>query len=331
MCFACAIIYSGILGDIFTQLLNGVLSPSLNNRGTNIIVATLTVLLPLSLLKDLSSLAFTSILGFCSIVYTVAFMMFRYLDGSYSVARGGKFVTGEAAAAMAAMPDFANLSLWKVDFTSLVLASNLGLAFIAHYNGPVFYRELENNTMPRFKRMVSTSFTILALLYMCTMLGGVYTFGEACAGNILLNYHPSDVLSILAKVATALSILFGYPLVMCGLKEGFVGAAESCGFNKVGTDAYHFPVVASFITVITTIAILVEDISLVVGITGAAMGSLIVYIIPAIIYVSAVKKTHGVKSVEYSKSKKVLALVPFGASIGILGVTMTIVEALKKS
>ena len=74
----------------------------------------------------MSSLAFTSILGFAAIIYTVFFIVFRAMDGSYSVESGRFIVDG----VLSAVPTFERTSLWNFGFTSLVLASNLGLAYI---------------------------------------------------------------------------------------------------------------------------------------------------------------------------------------------------------
>ena len=64
MCLSAAIIYSGILGDTSTQLLTLAGVPAFaNRRTTNILGLTLGALLPLSLLNDLSALAFTSLLA----------------------------------------------------------------------------------------------------------------------------------------------------------------------------------------------------------------------------------------------------------------------------
>ena len=84
MCLACCIIYSGILGDVFTPLLMvaGV-PPRFNTRSSNILLITAAVLAPLSLLEDLTKLAFTSMVGCLAVLYTVLFIARRALDGSY--------------------------------------------------------------------------------------------------------------------------------------------------------------------------------------------------------------------------------------------------------
>lgn len=321
MCLACAVIYSGILGDVFTPLLDSAGVPSqFNGRTSNILIITIALLFPMSLIKNLSALAFTSILGFCAIMYTVLFIVIRALDGTYTLG-SGKFVTDGV---LATLPKFAKSSLWNFDFTSLVLISNLGLAYIAHYNAPAFYRELSNTNSKRFAKMVYISFVVLTLLYIVTMSAGYSTFGDVCQGNILLNYHPSDILSTLGRVATGFSILFGFPLVAAGAREGVAGFCSGLGYNAVGEDKNHALLVAGILAFVTAISCTITDVSLVVGLTGAAMGSTIVYIIPPIIYQRAVGLIKGINSNEHNLSKRNMALIPFGLAIGGLGVFMTL-------
>ena len=327
MCLACSVIYSGILGDVFTPLLAQAGFPDQwNGRTSNILAITSLALLPLSLIKDLSALAFTSILGFCAIIYTVIFIIIRALDGSYKLGVGRFVLDG----VIAAQPAFERTSLWNFDFTSLVLASNLGLAYIAHYNGPNFYRSLKDTNSKRFRRMVNIAFTVLVTLYIVTMTAGYSTFGDSTQGNILLNYHPDDILSTLGRLATGFSILFGFPLVACGAREAVVGVASSLGCKSWGSDENHFLLVSGILTFVTTIACTVKDVSLVVGLTGAALGSCLVYICPSIIYSNAVKLIKGSDSPEYRRARLNLAFVPFGLFIAFLGCYMTIKESLSK-
>jgi len=327
MCLACCVIYSGILGDVFTPLLDGMGFPDqFNSRTSNILAITTAVLFPLSLIKDLSALAFTSILGFSAIMYTVIFIVIRALDGSYTVGTGRFAIEG----VLAGMPSFEHMSLFNVDFSSLVLASNLGLAFIAHYNAPSYYRSLQDTNSKRFRSMVNIAFSIIVSLYTVTMTAGYWTFGEACQGNILLNYHPNDILSTLGRFATGLSILFGFPLVACGARESIASLASSFGYTSFGSNEYHAFLVFGILSLVTAISCTVKDISLVVGVTGAALGSLIVYVCPSIIYTKAVLRCFGKGSPEHNRAKKNLALVPFGLSIACLGCFMTVKESLAK-
>ena len=77
------------------------------------------------------------------------------------------------------MPKFDLASDWGVSAKAFVLASNLGLAYIAHYNAPRYYVELEGKNPEKFGKVVWTGFGVLATLYVGVMVsGGVSEWGR---------------------------------------------------------------------------------------------------------------------------------------------------------
>lgn len=72
-------------GDSFSDIFESWnLHPFLTLRSNVIIFFTIFVLLPLSSLKQLNALRYTSILGILGTVYCALFMVIRYHDNSYS-------------------------------------------------------------------------------------------------------------------------------------------------------------------------------------------------------------------------------------------------------
>merc|ERR1719217_310042 len=94
--------YSIILGDMFASIASLAGLPAvLCTSNAWILLLSFVVLLPLSLLRDLSSLAAGSIIGTIGTSYTALFVLLRAFDKSYLP--GGKFHTlVEAAPAFAA-------------------------------------------------------------------------------------------------------------------------------------------------------------------------------------------------------------------------------------
>eukprot|EP00591_Stephanopyxis_turris_P001867 CAMPEP_0195519780 /NCGR_PEP_ID=MMETSP0794_2-20130614/15463_1 /TAXON_ID=515487 /ORGANISM="Stephanopyxis turris, Strain CCMP 815" /LENGTH=472 /DNA_ID=CAMNT_0040648993 /DNA_START=162 /DNA_END=1580 /DNA_ORIENTATION=+ len=323
------IIYSGMLGDVFTALFKMYGVPdNLNSRTTNIFVITGMLLYPLCSLRNLSALAFTSVLGFSAVMYSVLFMVVRSLDGSYSLDPPGKFIGDNAIV----LPVFDKSSLWHVDFKSLVLVSNLGLAYIAHYNAPSYFKELKGATSKSFTKMVMIAYATLSCIYVLAMMAGYSTFGDICQGNILLNYHPKDILSTLARWATGFSIIFGFPLVNNGAREGLKQLfSEAFGIKALSDPNNHIMLVSVYLAIVTLISVSVTDVKLLVGLAGAAFGSFLVYICPTLVYTKIVKDVSGPESIEYKRAKRNFVLIPFGLFCGGMGVSMTILEALKRA
>ena len=133
---------------------------------------------------------------------------------------------------------------------------------------------------------------------------GYATFGDVTKSNLLSNYASADVLATFGRVATFISILFGFPLAMLGLREStasLISTALRTSSTKGGAPAANgvpttalakgAPTTASpsllaralialttthanvltvgLLAAITAIAITVLDIGLVVGISGS--------------------------------------------------------------
>lgn len=318
-CFFVSIIYTGLLGDIFSALMQSSSSlPSLS-RTSVILTASAAVLWPLNQIRDLSALGFTSILGLVAVLYTVIFVVVRSLDGTYAL-DGGKFV-----ADLTLLPSFEKSTFWGIDFNALVLISNLGLAFISHYNGPSYWKSLANATSTRFTKVAMSAYAILATIYVTFMCAGYATFGDVCQGNILLNYSARDMLSTLGRLATGLSIIFGFPLISNGAREGLKNASSALGIlPSISDPKNHLALVTCLLLVTTCLSIVLSDIKLVAGLTGAVMGSSLVYICPTMIYAKLVRQRYGSESLEYRMARRNLLLIPFGIFTALMGVTMTL-------
>lgn len=378
-CFFVSVLYTGLLGDVFSTLIRENLGwHGLHTSRNGIILLAVTLVLgPLNHIRDLKRLAFTSTLGLCSVLYTVLFIVIRALDGTYH--HGGvsgsdlaDLITGGDLAGLVAgggsrvhidissttissttisssttsigrflaggmvphMPSFHGSTWWNVDLKSLVLISNLGLAFISHYNAPSYWKSLgDRASAATFKTIARRAYLILAAIYLSTMVGGYATFGDSCQGNILINYSSTDFLATLGRLATGFSILFGFPLISNGCREGFKNvcvALNIFGGTAVSDPKNHSRVVIGLLTCTTIVSILVRDIAIIAGITGALMGSCLVYIFPALMYAKIVERKCGLASSEYQLARRNLAWVPFGVFTAVMGVAMTIQKAVTR-
>jgi amino acid permease len=168
-CFAGNLSYSMILADTIQNLAAS--AGFAITRTSALLGVTATVLTPLCLLKNLSSLAPFSLVGIIGTVYTAAAMGLRYFGKAYQP--GGMYFTsqlttpifGTAGASAALGPK------------ALILACMLSNAYIAHFNAPKFLNELKNNTMARFNQVIAWSFGASVAIYSLMTAFGFLTFG----------------------------------------------------------------------------------------------------------------------------------------------------------
>lgn len=199
--FLAVLAYSMILAETFQAIFASVGISA--TRSQSLIALTCTVLLPLCLMKNLASLAPFSLLGIIGMLLTVVCMGARYFDGSYALP-DGKFLKD-----LSKQPLFGTKGASAVfSPNSFILVCMLSTAYMAHFNAPKFYNELEDNTIERFNALVSTSFSISIVFFSIATALGFLTFGANSAGFILTNYSSKDSLIGLSRILVAFALIF---------------------------------------------------------------------------------------------------------------------------
>jgi sodium-coupled neutral amino acid transporter 11 len=297
-----------------------------------IIVLSAIVLLPLSLMRDLSSLAIGSVIGTAGTLYTALFIWLRKFDGSYAV--GGKF---HELIAESARPAFAAPTLARplINPSIFVLVSMLATAFLAHYNAPKYYKELATPTdgsskQVAFNKVCAGAFGAASLLCLAIMAGGFLTFGGASQGLILNSYATADPLALLARLGICASIIFSYPLNFVGLRDGVLNMIGLSGSS--GKASVHITSTLVLLCIMNGLALKLKNLGLVVAVGGAALGTSLVYTFPALMFIQATRqlsKRLEAKGEALPASRRYemfanMLLVLVGVSLGGLGVTMSL-------
>jgi len=230
------------------------------------------VLLPLCLQKELRVLSYTSAIGCVGQVWVVLVMHIRYVDGSYRP--GGQFYDLIAAKDK---PDFSGgVVYWQSSAATFVLIGSLATAFIAHYNAPKYYSQLQDATPQKFTKVVAGAFGFALAVYFWIMAVGYLTFGKASEGLILNNYSEQDGLVTAARIAISLAVIFAFPLGFTGLRDSAMSV-----FN-MPQDKF-LPVTSLLLGAIVTAACFFQDLGLANSLGGAILGALITLIFPALL------------------------------------------------
>jgi len=295
--------YSMILADTISNLLASVGIAA--TRTQSLMGVTGIVLLPLCLMKNLSSLAPFSLLGIIGVLYTSFGMAARYFTGAY--APGGKFV-----ATTLSEPVFGSAGAKAALSTkSLILTSMLSNAYIAHFNAPKYFAELKNNTMSRFSQVIAWSFGSSVLLYSMITALGFLTFGAASNGLILNNYSTQDIIMNFSRVAIGLSVTGSYPLLFDGTRDGLLDLFKVPKEKR--TNSLFNKLTFGVLAMTTIVASKLTDLGLVASVGGATFGTALVFIYPAIMFL---KSQNGKKTNETMLVKLIMVLGVIMGSFG---------------
>lgn len=143
---------------------------------------------------------------------------------------------------------------------------------------------------------------------------------------ILNNYSGKDIGATICRLIVTISLIGSYPLFVRGIKSSFVelflkGKEVSKKMNKQITNG--------LLGGITAAALVLKDAGVMVSLTGAIMGSAIIYSFPSFIYLKLtkrliaegkMKKSFGV-SLERAFNKLLLVS---GGVLAILGTAVTL-------
>jgi len=286
--FSC-LAFSIIIGDSFSSIFKSFGLPAVLTTRTNVILGlTSLVIFPLCLLKNLDALKTTSIMGLGGIVYCALFMAVRLVDGSY---RGpnGRFFKDISDAVKPSFNQRVTTAAASSSHAIFVLISMLSTAFVAHYNAPKFWAELKNKTAQRYHTVIASAFGFAAAMYLSVMWTGFLTFGGHSTGFILNNYSGKDAFATVARICIGLAILFGYPLVFSALREGLFDLLRLPAVGDARAK-HNVSATAVLMALITALALKLTNLGLVVSLSGALIGAMLIYFVPAVMNICNIKK-----------------------------------------
>lgn len=224
--FSTLVVYVILVGDFSTKCFEG-LVPSvtaLHSRAVDVGAFTLLALLPLSLQRDLSLLAWASRFGLLCACYSAAYVVGEYVS---TVSSGGsgwhQFVEAVGPSSFAAVaPKASPMCAFGI------LVAGTGSQVLT----PKFFAELKGGT-PRLYTVAALAAEVLAsCFYLVFGLVGFARFGPSPLrqdGNILVNYKSATPLELLTWLSMAVNIVVMYPLQLSPVRESAIGLARALG------------------------------------------------------------------------------------------------------
>lgn len=254
------------------------MTPELEWAGQlSLIVVSLVGILPLSLLRNLNSLWFTSLLSIACLVYfTIMILSFAILSNSSSAIDKNVVQPIDKG-----KPVPVSTSL------NLVLAiASLSITFCGHYNSLNIYKEVRNKSLTKMKHIIITVAVVVAILNLTVGLAGYFMFTDQCLPDILLNlteYPSAHIWCEIADIGIILVLVFSFPVVCFALRR----AVEDAIFRTEYVRRKWSILISSTVVIFTAlIGCFVNDVGIVLDMTGMLAGVPLVFIFPAIFTLS---------------------------------------------
>jgi amino acid permease len=181
--------------------------------------------------------------------------------------------------------------------------------------------ELKRRTVARYAKVVVSSFSISAFYYVFVTSFGFLTFGGAASGMILNNYSTHDFLASVSRACVGFSLIFGYPLIFVGFRDAMLDVMMIPQDLHTATNLNVITIV--LLTLITVLAMLLQDLGVVVAIGGGSLSTIVVFVAPTLMFNKSIELLGDKASLKH-KQETILAtvLMWIGIFIGVVGVIL---------
>ncbi|KAF7118476.1 hypothetical protein CNMCM5793_008002 [Aspergillus hiratsukae] len=197
-CFGVGVSYLIIIGDLMPGVVQGFVGSTpaydfLVDRHFWV-TAFMLIVIPLSYLRRLDSLKYTSIAALVSMGYLVILVVYHFVKGDTVDHRGPVRVIH-----------------WAGPIPALSSLPVIVFAFTCHQNMFSILNEISNNSHFRVTGVVLASIGSSAATYILVAITGYLSFGDNVGGNIVSMYPPG-VWATIGRAAIVMLVMFSYPL-----------------------------------------------------------------------------------------------------------------------
>ncbi|BFZ54746.1 hypothetical protein PYCC9005_001783 [Savitreella phatthalungensis] len=288
--FGVAVSYLIIISNL-TPLIVAAVLPSAGDRLYLIdrrfwLTVFMVIIVPLSFLRKLDSLRYTSVVSLFAIGYLVILVV-------------GHFFLGDTSAQRGSIEIFEWLG-WVKFLSSLPV---FVFAFTCHQNIFAIVNEIRDASQRNVSAVVATSIGGSTMVYLLVAITGYLSFGDNVNGNIVSMYPNSPTANI-GRFAIVVLILFSYPLqahpcrasidkIIVSLEQAFGRSEEELSMERDSNGALvpkemsekRWVVITTVILVATyLVALTVSSLELVLSYVGATGSTAISFILPGVFY-----------------------------------------------
>ncbi|KAI8925385.1 transmembrane amino acid transporter protein-domain-containing protein [Entophlyctis helioformis] len=295
-CFGVSVSYLVICGDLMPQVSQGLYAGTLLPTDLLLskkfwITVSILAIAPVTFLRRLDSLRYTSAFALMAVVYLVYVVLVFY-------------ASPPATGMPLPPPTFDEIEWFKPSTDIFTTLPIFVFAFTCHQNIFSVYNELVDNRPPKIEQVIRGSILTSVAVYQFIGVVGYLTFGRHVASNIIAMY-PAGNLVTCGQFAIVLLVLLSYPLQchpgracldkvvsthLAAATPASTATASAAAVSTSFTAPGHIPtrrfvsltvglLVASYL-----VAVSVSNLSTILSLVGATGSTMIAYILPGLFY-----------------------------------------------
>lgn len=199
-CFGVGVSYLVIIGDLMPQIMDtvGALGVWLH-RNLWITIFMVVIVIPLSYLRRLDSLKYTSIVALFSVVYLVLLVIYHLIFNEVDQSQ--------------IHFDWIGPISWDKTLSSFPI---LIFAYTCHQNMFAIINELQPNESGSKTRqsnwIIRNAISLACFTYLLVGVTGYFTFGSSLTGNIITLYSKTSIGTLIGRLCIVIMVSLSFPL-----------------------------------------------------------------------------------------------------------------------
>ncbi|XP_043837965.1 sodium-coupled neutral amino acid transporter 3 [Dromiciops gliroides] len=297
-----------------------------------VILVSVTIILPLALMRQLGYLGYSSGFSLSCMVFFLIAVIYKKFQIPCPLSAFPSNVTGNSSHVQIIMKEslggdpliqVSNTETCSPSFFTLNTQTAytipiMAFAFVCHPEVLPIYTELRDPTKQKMQHISNLSIAVMYVMYFMAALFGYLTFYDRVESELLHTYNyvdPFDVLILCVRVAVLTAVTLTVPIVLFPVRR----AIQQMLFQgKEFSWLRHILIAVILLTFINLLVIFAPNILGIFGIIGATSAPCLIFIFPAIFYIRIVPKDkEPLKSIP-----KILAIC--FAGLGVLLMVMSL-------
>ncbi|XP_070836019.1 probable sodium-coupled neutral amino acid transporter 6 [Chaetodon trifascialis] len=290
-----------------------------------LILVTLCIVLPLSMLPKIGFLGYTSSVAFFFMLYFAVVVVVK--KWSIPCPLPHNVTTLSASFQISNSSDSeCTPKLFVISSKSAYAIPTMAFSFMCHTTILPIYCELDRPTKKRMQNVTNVSISLSLLLYLISATFGYLTFYAHVNSELLLGYDmylPRDIMVMAVRLAILVSVLLTVPLIHFPARKAVI--LLLCG-GRPFSWLIHIIATLTILGVVLLMAIFVPDIRNVFGVVGSTTSSCLLFVFPGIFYLKI--SSQPLRSFD---SVGAVVLVVFGVIMGLISFSVIVITWVQSS
>ncbi|XP_075867445.1 sodium-coupled neutral amino acid symporter 2 [Nelusetta ayraudi] len=265
-----------------------------------VLLVTFFIILPLSLLRNLGYLGYTSGLSLlCMVFFLIVVIIKKFQipcplpmdDGNETIVTILNTTVGQLdSKAVAYSDDVCTPKYFVFNSQTVYAVPILTFAFVCHPAILPMYEELKDRSRRKMQGVANVSFLAMFIMYLLAALFGYLTFNIHVEPELLHTYskvYKADVLLLIVRLAVLTAVTLTVPVVLFPIRTSvnhLLCASKDFSWIR------HIIITMVLLAGTNALVIFVPTIRDIFGFIGASAAAMLIFILPSAFYIKLVKK-----------------------------------------